>query len=125
MADVLFSNVSDAIVFRNCHGLENEKAVMEMKERYSKRMIKGCFQEYINKIKSIRFFCAMLLVIALVCSVAKGMDELMIETKEWVTPWMAPHFFDNVYFVTFYGFIIAHYKFNCNIRSQILNILLI
>ena len=47
-------------------------------------------------------------MIALVCSVAKGMDELMIETKEWVTPWMAPHFFDNVYFVTFYGFIICY-----------------
>lgn len=95
-------------MFRCHYVLENGKAVMKMKEMHGKRVVRGCFQEYISKIKSVRFLCAVLLMVALICSVAKGMDKLMIDTKEWVTPWMAPHFFDNLYFVTFYGFIICY-----------------
>lgn len=81
---------------------------MGMKEVYRKRILKSCFQEYTRKISSVRFLGAMLLVVALVCSVALGIDQLMLDTKEWITPWMAPHFFSNNYFVTFYGFIVCY-----------------
>ena len=47
-------------------------------------------------------------MIALICAVASGIDRLMADTGERITPWMAPHFFDNVYFVTFYGFIVCY-----------------
>nr|MDE6566523.1 hypothetical protein [Lachnospiraceae bacterium] len=55
-----------------------------------------------------RFFSAVVLMAALVCAIASGIDRLMIDTGEWITPWMAPHFFDNKYFVTFYGFIVCY-----------------
>ena len=64
--------------------------------------------EYIKKICSVRFFSAVVLMAALVCAIASGIDRLMIDTGEWVTPWMAPHFFDNKFFVTFYGFIVCY-----------------
>ena len=64
--------------------------------------------EYIKKVCSVRFVSAVVLMAALVCAIASGIDRLMMDTKEWITPWMAPHFFDNKYFVTFYGFIVCY-----------------
>ena len=73
-----------------------------------KRVIYSFAQEYRLKITSARFLSTVVLMIALICSVASGIDRLMVDTKEYITPWMAPHFFDNVYFVTFYGFIVCY-----------------
>ena len=84
-----------------CHCvLEDRKAVTGV-EKTKKRMIRNCFQEYRMKITSVRFLSAVVLMIALICAVASGIDRLMADTGERITPWMAPHFFDNVYFVTF------------------------
>ena len=77
-------------------------------EKTKKRMIRNCFQEYKMKITSVRFLSAVVLMVALICAVASGIDRLMADTGERITPWMAPHFFDNVYFVTFYGFIVCY-----------------
>lgn len=66
------------------------------------------WHEYLKKICSVRFVSAVVLMAALVCAIASGIDRLMLDTKEWITPWMAPHFFDNKYFVTFYGFIVCY-----------------
>lgn len=91
-----------------CHCvLEDRKAVTGV-EKTKKRMIRNCFQEYRMKITSVRFLSAVVLMIALICAVASGIDRLMADTGERITPWMAPHFFDNVYFVTFYGFIVCY-----------------
>ena len=91
-----------------CHCvLEDRKAVTGV-EKTKKRMIRNCFQEYKMKITSVRFLSAVVLMVALICAVASGIDRLMADTGERITPWMAPHFFDNVYFVTFYGFIVCY-----------------
>ena len=91
-----------------CHCvLEDRKAVTGV-EKTKKRMIRNCFQEYKMKITSVRFLSAVVLMVALICAVASGIDRLMADTGERITPWMAPHFVDNVYFVTFYGFIVGY-----------------
>lgn len=66
------------------------------------------WQEYVKKICSVRFAGAVILMTALVCAMASGIDRVMIDCQEWITPWMAPHFFDNKYFVTFYGLIVCY-----------------
>ncbi|MDE6759851.1 MAG: hypothetical protein K2J90_04120 [Lachnospiraceae bacterium] len=66
------------------------------------------WQECVKKICSIRFAGAVVLMTALVCAIASGIDRVMIDQQEWITPWMAPHFFDNKYFATFYGFIVCY-----------------
>ncbi len=65
-------------------------------------------REYINKICSTRFISAAFLLLALSCCMTSGIGRLMQETNERITPWMAPHFFNNRYFVTFYGLIICY-----------------
>lgn len=66
------------------------------------------WNESVKRVCSIRFASAAILMAALVCAIASGIDRLMLDTKEWITPWMAPHFFDNVYFVTFYGLVVCY-----------------
>ncbi len=66
------------------------------------------WQEFVKKICSIRFVGAVILMAALVCAIATGIDRVMLDCQEWITPWMAPHFFDNKYFATFYGFIVCY-----------------
>lgn len=78
-----------------------------MKEKFRKIIICS-IQEYVRKICSARFLGVAVLVVALVCSMVVGIDQLMMDTNEWITPWMAPHFFSNIYFITFYGFIVCY-----------------
>lgn len=94
---------------RRCHRiLEDRKADTELNEKNRCKVFRCCFQEYIRKTGSARFLSAVVLMFALVCAAATGIDRLMTDTQEWITPWMAPFFFDNIYFVTFYGFIVCY-----------------
>ncbi len=68
----------------------------------------GGWREYIKKIVSMRFFATIVLVIALVCAMSAGYDRFMIEKQEWITPWMAPHFFQYFLFAAFYGFVVCY-----------------
>lgn len=61
-----------------------------------------------KKVVSARMGSVFFLVIALVCALATGIDAFMVDKQEWITPWMAPHFFNNKFFVTFYGFIVCY-----------------
>lgn len=79
---------------------------MQVQSMY--KLIENCFREYGKKIKSVRFLSAVALMVALICAIATGIDRLILDKQEQITPWMAPHFFDNVFFVTFYGFIICY-----------------
>lgn len=80
---------------------------MNMFDSTSNIFLNG-WREYRKKIVSIRFFSVVVLMAALVCAIATGIDRFMIDKQEWITPWMAPHFFNNKFFVTFYGFIVCY-----------------
>ena len=56
----------------------------------------------------MRFIGTVILMIALVAATATGIDRLMIDTQEWITPWMAPNIIDNAHFVMTYGFAMCY-----------------
>lgn len=68
---------------------------MQVQSMY--KLIENCFREYGKKIKSVRFLSAVALMVALICAIATGIDRLILDKQEQITPWMAPHFFDNVF----------------------------
>lgn len=73
-----------------------------------KRAVENCFRGCLQRVCSIRFLGAGLLLLALVCATMSGIDRLMIDKQEWITPWMAPHLVDNLSFITFLGFIVCY-----------------
>ena len=56
----------------------------------------------------MRFIGTVILMIAMVAATATGIDRLMIDTQEWITPWMAPNIIDNAHFVMTYGFAMCY-----------------
>ena len=56
----------------------------------------------------MRFIGTVILMIAMVAATATGIDRLMIDTQEWITPWMAPNIIDNAHFVMAYGFAMCY-----------------
>lgn len=73
-----------------------------------KRTVENCFRGCLQRIRSIRFLGAGLLLLALICATMSGIDQLMIDKQEWITTWMAPHLVDNLSFITFLGFIVCY-----------------
>lgn len=73
-----------------------------------KKAVENCFRGCLQRVCGIRFLGAGLLLLALVCATMSGIDRLMIDKQEWITPWMAPHLVDNLSFITFLGFIVCY-----------------
>lgn len=72
------------------------------------RLLNGCWIEFLQRVKSIRFLSAIVLVVALVAATTVGIDQLMLDKQEWITPWLFPNVTDNVFFITLYGFIVCY-----------------
>lgn len=68
----------------------------------------NCWKASLQRIFTSRFGTSVLLMVALMCAMVTGIDKLMLDYQEWITPWMAPHIFNNRSFTLYFGFIVCY-----------------
>ena len=73
-----------------------------------RQVCSGIWRSYQKRMESSRFWVSVVMLVVLDFCMVTGMDTLMQKIGYKITPFMAPHFFATIIYVTYFAFIICY-----------------